>query len=273
MASVSVFACDYDIPPAPGGGGGGNSGACEFKSCPVCADGQVCDPSFGCVECRANADCVDESKPLCDLGRCVECTVDDLDRCGSGDTCVYDQCRGRCSQQGNCEQAEDCVLQRCVRCVDDVSCGQGRVCDADYGDCRDCAADSDCIAKDDGTRRCTASGDCVACLVSEDCPQPGRCGADHTCTAACCANSDCVANSDKPSCDQVANACTACTPGLGCARGQCSTTTGHCVECQSDSDCAGDLPACVGQICMQCNDTFMCPDPAVCTNGTCVTPN
>lgn len=90
----------------------------------------------------------------------------------------------------------------------------------------------------------------------------------------------CKSNSDCPSsfqCNTSTGSCVECFVNAECAgnvsRKVCDTTRGVCAICVTDSDCGTSAPYCKSATCIQCLATANCPSGQVCNSaGTCITP-
>jgi hypothetical protein len=249
------------------------SGACI----PPCSDGgTTCDP--GRFE-------------YCDMtsGLCGPCT--DAGQCfgnDGGPVCLSD---GRCG----CLTSQDCSLQEgcnlnvhqcqpsCLYDAGGPTCTVfGWLCDPVSRECVECLTDSDC-AKHQGpycTSDIDAGNSCVQCLSPADCPDsmPGCYSGYYVC-GACSASTDCPASA--PVCESWTSTCAIdCRlpdGGEFCANGVCEGSSGECVQCLTDADCApyggkycaNDIDA--GTRCEQCLQASQCGDAGPCnsSNFTC----
>ena len=93
------------------------------------------------------------------------------------------------------------------------------------------------------------------------------------CNGGCCSDTDCPLTS--PVCG-AANQCTKCTADSACtgrSATACNTTTGACVQCTKNSQCAGATATCnlTTSTCTGCTQRSDCPGACqACDNGACV---
>ncbi|MBM4355517.1 MAG: exo-alpha-sialidase, partial [Deltaproteobacteria bacterium] len=218
--------------------------SCEGMEGEPCSDGDPCHPGAGvCVA----GECVYEGETT----QCDEppdgCSANG--RCNPEGGCFWDLADGWCRIEGECVAGgESAPSDPCWACVPDVDRGgwspvSGPSCEppenpcTDQGKCEqgfclavagatECAADSDCVKKDDGDR-CNGIYRCQSCECAFDessvvtCPEEGN---------TACAQSTCNPNTGKCSM-QVAENGSECDDGDPCTNGDV------CVggECQSGS--------------------------------------
>jgi hypothetical protein len=114
-----------------------------------------------------------------------------------------------------------------------------------------------------------AGNNCVQCFTPDQCPatSPG-CAAGSFFCGFCTQASDCP--TDLPLCYQGACVASCVLPdgGTDCDAGVCQTSTGYCVGCLGDGDCAGqpstpfcatDIAPDAGNVCVQCLSAADCP--------------
>lgn len=180
-----------------GGSSGAPSAAGGAETLAECqtrcqAQQEICAPEWmACVQCNADADCVDQARRRCDgvLHRCVACGT-------STDCPIHQSC--------------DPVVRECVPACNDADqnafCPNTSIeCDDDRQLCIACRSDSDCAASP-GYPHCISSGTlCVQCLNDAQCADP------------------------TPYCDPVLMACVACRDSRDCgSMGLCDPTTHVC---------------------------------------------
>jgi hypothetical protein len=140
-----------------------------------------------------------------------------------------------------CTTAADCAavgLPEGTRCVDGFTCSRHQCVAAE------CSSDPDCPAE---TPVCHESR-CV------------ECDATHGCTPS------------KPVCNVITETCGGCVSDVECTTfgeaPRCDTSTGACVECVVEGDCAGGK-ACVDNTCRTCTHDSQCESGA-CGEGACI---
>ncbi len=235
-------------------------------TCPErpCADDLTCIRG-ACVDgdCLAADDCAADQ--VCVARRCVpgDCAADR--DCPDGALCLFNTCTAGCRVDGDCPpDADRCVDLRCVACVADAECPDGRCVD---GACAPgCAADPDC-----GPGRLCIDGACLAgqCRGDDDC------GARARCIDRLCVLDDCALDADCPAgqactdgrCAPCGEACPACALDADCPDGRC--VAGACVECALDADCPDGR--CLDGVCapVQCAADGDCPPGRLCLDGIC----
>jgi hypothetical protein len=141
------------------------------------------------------------------------------------------------------------------------SCHQGEQCSSTLG-CVQCVANTDCAA---ANPRCV-EGQCQECATNADCPAAmPACYADNQCHPKCGSNADCQQlQQGLDICDTTSGACIGCTSNTDCAGTQnprCDTTTLNCVACLSNADCGAAAPFCFlgDHQCVQCTSNANCP--------------
>jgi hypothetical protein len=120
--------------------------ACNNRTCncqnpeydpfdPICTD-EDCDPSAVCLlrcqdelclkdnSCETATDCLAIGLPICDDGRCVQCTEDAECDEDENETCENGQCQKPCEHDEECGLFEACNAGECVYvgCNDDKEC-------------------------------------------------------------------------------------------------------------------------------------------------------
>lgn len=218
-------------------GCGGSTPVCDTSVagglCVGCVDASdcggttpICDQSTRrCIGCRGPSDC-GGSTPICGANQtCVACTA--LEGC-SGETPLCDL-----SVAGG----------RCVGCVVDTHCSNGKVCDPVSARCVTCAGDDDCT----GGLHCltsTPGGRCVGCRTDGDCTS-GKCDPVGNTCVQCRTSADCA--NPTPACE--AGSCRACTvnsecsPGLVCEGGGCTSRPENCGSARTVTFAPGESVA------------------------------
>ena len=211
---------------------------CAGSSTPVCevstkhciagqeaglCGGEVCPSHKSCVNgacvlkpgaCDRDADCGDDSAPICD-GDAHACVT----RCHGVSCESYEACAeatGTCAlQEGRCISDGDCP-------VDKPACNASHVCveDLETDPCNgvSCQPHEYCL---DG-----------ACVLNS-----GKCNSDRDCPDS------------TPKCDGDAHACVTRCHGVSCESHEaCAEATGTCAlqegRCNSDGDCSVSAPIC-----------------------------
>ena len=149
-------------------------------------------------------------------------------------------------------------------------------CDSTSGACVACTTDSHCAAP---TPRCdTALHRCVGCGTRGDCASEQVCE-QKVCVPSCQDGGTCPGNS---SCHSESQICKECQAHSDCKNSDksrvCQVSTGRCVECLVDTDCAVGHPRCdlISGRCVRCLVSSDCPsDQSACDPATfaCVRPN
>lgn len=148
-------------------------------------------------------------------------------------------------------------------CATDVATACGaKKCDAALG-CVQCLADTDCGAGDPFCIR----GSCEACRTNADCgaAAPSCWPGDNKCHPACTSNAQCTGQGggDPRLCDTTTGACVGCNANTDCAapRPICDAVSRRCVGCASNADCGAAAPRCdlAEGKCVQCLTGADCP--------------
>jgi hypothetical protein len=143
-------------------------------------------------------------------------------------------------------------------CADRDACPSGLHC-VD-GECRACAADSDCLKSD--LARCDLTRyRCVACILSTDCAEGFRCDAlANRCLATCREPRDCPESAHG--CNTNRGVCYACDDDRECAASSlgkfCALDGSGCVQCRNDADCDAALCDPLTGRCVECRDGLDC---------------
>ncbi len=215
-----------------------------------------CDPVLGCTHRLAALDC------------------DDGVSCTTGDKCFQGACRG----QNACGQGLICLLEedKCVTCLQDSDCDDGRECTSDRclgGVCQHTSLT--------GTR----CNDGIACSVNDTCvagecvgtPDDGLCPSSGPCiTGSCVAGVGCTTTYSTDSCDDGR----ACTSNDTCVEGQCvgNNTCPSGAVCQtSGCICTGAGETLCGNTCanlatsnQHCGECgYACGSGKQCVEGAC----
>ncbi|MEZ4390038.1 MAG: hypothetical protein R3A48_02990 [Polyangiales bacterium] len=172
-------------------------------------------PDAPSPECLRNADCLDPSRPVCDLGanRCVQC-LPSPDTCPTRRFCDP----GTLTCQDGCRGDQDCVLSS--------SGGDGglvvRVCDLSRRICVACRGDAECPA---GTQ-------CAGGLCAPSCGGGRACLPSETCCAGACVD----LRENDANCGACGASCAAPNAAGRCRAGRCEV--GSCIG--AFGDCDGD---------------------------------
>lgn len=245
----------------------------------ICADVEPLPTPPG--PCQADDDCALDGSA--DGRVCVEgvCTYD---------ACAFDlQCGVRICENGFCADRE--------LCLNDESCGAGRVCVGNA--CREaCVADEECPSLGAVALAACVEGECVQrCLGDFMCLQ-GICDANLCRAPDCADDADCEGPGsyfcDAGRCTQftpckIEDDCfdpnflcnaqgrceerAACTVDAACGAGLCLDR--HCraaVPCGASEGCADDLQECVAGRCVdvsECRSDADCPNAEVCDAARC----
>lgn len=243
-------------------------GCLSDANCPI--DAPFCDPNTNaCINtCTTNAQCTDPTKPICNAGKCVQCTS------GATGLCVGD--KPYCSTTGD-------TAFTCVGCLSSANCGgtkpvcsDGKVCVACNGSFFGSASNK-CPTSNEPA--CDPSGACFECVNNANCS--GTEGVCNTTTHQCveCTATfpgACVGN--EPVCNTTNNTCVACNGDFGSAATfKCPSSdnpacvAGSCVQCSGTNvtRCPTNLPVCdtATSQCVQCNQNADCTG----ANGICNT--
>lgn len=236
--------------------------ACGCTSDAHCAAGLRCVGQYVgqkvCkVPCKADKDCTDTTRPLCDTatGRCEAC-VSDAD-CAStavqGARCLSDE---KGNKQCGCREDSHCKGNR-----------NGPTCHAGYRRCT-CAADAQCTTAPYTLCTLVHKGGAYA-QCHKACASPTDCGKGLACLFAsskcgeCLSDAHCTASS-APHCQAGTSTCVACTKDSQCTGSAkyCAPTLGICRQCLSDAHCAGTkaTPHCdpLYQSCFECAEDKHC---------------
>ncbi len=227
-----------------------NNGKCEKKDDGGCKDDGDCNTGETCNNgkcekkddggCKDDGDC--NTGETCNNGKCEKkddggCKSDA--DCNADETCNNGKCEKK--QQGGCKSDADCKAPtpkcdgnagKCVECLDNVDCGQGKECKANKCESAqgECQSDADCQGKP--KKFCSDQQKCEwECKKDEDCGKNAKC-VNNACQkdtpSGCKKDADCGGNT--PVCDTKAN---------------------KCVECLQDSDCKDPKkPVCNGNACV-----------------------
>jgi hypothetical protein len=216
----------------------------------ACSVKNDCGKGFSCIR----GYCQPQSFGLTPSGKeCVQVDcAEDADCCGALETEVPKRCRSRAAK---CvPELPGCTVKACTQSGD---CGGGGVC---TGTCvvssGECTGNVDCIAN-----RCV-EGTCSLDFTA--------CDSDADCVANLCINGSCACK--NPSYDPADPVCS--DPDCD---GLCLWTCqdSRCVfssDCESDDDCFGSTPLCVGGTCVECAESADCSFDKRCIAGRCETP-
>ncbi|HUJ63798.1 MAG TPA: hypothetical protein VLX92_35100 [Kofleriaceae bacterium] len=211
----------------------------------ICACGEACDDTLGCVSCQRDAECAGNT--------------------GDGGYAPALFCvEGACSQ---CRSNADCAAHPVVGGAPAPACWTDHFCHAACTSSQDCPPQA--VDDEPAAPICdTVTGACVQCIQSSDCPadQPvcnryGECG--------CGSDADCPTTA--PRCAAL-RTCVPCLDASDCGAGEACDNTVCRPACHGDADCGGDTPVCDGDGCVQCATDLNCGDrPATpyCVDYTC----
>jgi hypothetical protein len=236
-----------------------------------CRQGLVCSNNSRCtLTCSKDADCQNQNGgPTATLGGLANLTR----KCTDG-YCELQGVVANCMADSDCLDGEKCGPGGCVPMTDggpDGASGQ-------------CASDADCpLGQQCKSGTCTA----VPCKSSYGCALGSRCASGQCVAGSCSSPGDCDVPSwddsvvfDDSDVDCVAGQCVRkeCTLASECT-GICDTSgagaTGHCVTCQTNSDCTDGYPftTCSGGDCVwpPCAQDSDCPQSLHCSvaDGVC----
>jgi len=173
-----------------------------------------------------------------------------------------------CTGDGTCAQPFPycaTALGRCVECLDDPNCGDGRRCDTGTHACVECLGDGDCGG---GEPYCdVASRRCVECQGNANCGGGEVCdAATGSCRPGCTSSADCSPADGTPYC-APRGVCVECLESANCPSDEpaCSAV-GRCIECVDDTACGGENPYCDVQRgrCTECLTDLNCPSGEWC---------
>lgn len=228
QSGVGGIMTDGGASAAGGAATGGAPGiTCKTSlDCISAPDSQtVCSVAGQCVQCVQAADCGEDGGYgfECLSNRCVA-----YDPCSSDDECASGGCdtaRGRCVEcvtDGNCSDGKRCVEQKCrVNCDSDNDCTpQHMLCNTSIGVCIQCTAELAC----GNGLLCSPTGLCVppVCTAGQrTCVAGGigTCapnGSGYGIPAACPVGSTCEEVAGKPSCYSADGGLACFVPGDPC---------------------------------------------------------
>jgi hypothetical protein len=220
-------------------------------------------------------------------------TCNDDGDCRGGYECLpvveRTYCLRRCENGGDCPSGFLCyaasmtlkaclpVTYSCVACVFNEPCEEGRCCDFDSGECKDCRDlcdtcryDFDCAKglrcfKEAGN----LSGGCVEECADRTCSDPANftCGANASGVMVCQPNGAGCGDCPEGLYPLVAtNACVECLNSSHCRTGEICNLTTHACE---GAECPGGHKCDDGQ-CHQCCEDAHCGCDGGCRPGTCL---
>jgi hypothetical protein len=226
--------------------------ACTQKShCENKGSLDECDTGTGrCVECTADSQCSDPTKPICDptTRSCRACGG-----AGAGDT----ECSGRSASTPACQTDGSCKA-----CRPNVELSS--FCNSSPG--KHCGPLATCV-------ECFASNT-VQCTAAEPLCDSAECKACGDVTGG---DSACGGYGDR-TCNETSGQCVECTANADCrevgddaSKTFCATAAGVCVGCRSDADCSGTNDQCLASTsqCVDCDATGGCGTNASCSSNTC----
>lgn len=182
-----------------------------------------------------------------DPSHCSQCGL----ACAGSQACVKGACFAKTCASATCTETQVCVDSVCIdRLCVAAGCSSDQVCEA--GVCKPkptCTPGGACVPDEPcRTGSVTCTGNVAACVADNDLEDGTSCGEDQVCKAG-----ECVAQS-------------ACTPACTGSR-KCDVSSGKCVECLADGDCAGSSK---GKRCHRTKRTCVeCVSAADCAAGTC----
>jgi len=271
------------------------AGICQNFKCVECNNNGDCPPNKPvceikfegnfCRGCLQSSDCSNPSKPICSGKTCITCsaTSDCSARFPATPYCGPNGC-AQCLQDSHCtsSSAPYCVGNTCQNCNVGGSVCSDRfsttspkklACKGSTGTCVECTTDSHCTGASrycvgNVCKKCSDDGTICSGRFSSTTPKKLAClGGTGVCVE--CVNDSYCTSPSAPYC--VANTCQGCTVGGSVCSSRfstssppklaCKASTGVCVECNNDSDCAGPSKYCVGNVCKKCSD-----DAGICSS-------
>ncbi len=243
--------------------------ACSSDPASVCSASSDCDRGLSCqsdgscgeAACSSSGDCLN-------TGDFQEtCLQEDSDGAYDADArgvCTDEECRS----DRDCPGGEQCISNACydgtagpLTCTCRDECGTGEACV--QGECTTPLS----VCTD--TCECPMGSVCEGnrCVAGVDPCQGITCEAGQTCEEGLCVGGT--------ACDP------ACADGSECVDGSCVPTTvegGICTDCTDDSDCGGEMDACLvlGDVTAcgrSCSDENACPTGFTCLAGNSRTGN
>jgi hypothetical protein len=174
------------------------------------------------------------------------------------------------------------TTQKCVQCVENVDCGQGKSCVAGICGAPGCQSNSDCATSASGKVCNIVTGQCVACMTAADCPNPttSECIAQACVAVATCVNSlDCT-GAGAPVCNRTTSRCVECVDPADCSASGATNPICAASRCQSgctkNEDC-GTGKTCktttTPAYCVECLTSADCTGGKICSAGACIVNN
>lgn len=141
--------------------------------------------------------------------------------------------------------------------------------------CVECLNNDDCPA---GLSRCATAPDlrtianrCVQCLDDEDCGKQACAPVTHTCVSRCDNADQCTVQPAAIGCSTFSGYCAGCFTETDCKNDALSHCLGkvRCGECAEDRDCLDDkLCDPVRFVCVECRTSKDCKDGQLCNRQT-----
>lgn len=171
-----------------------------------CAAGEECEAGV-CRKptdtgCKKNDDCRG-ALAFCKAGACVgcldhaDCSADGSRICSPQNQCAM--APGRCVNNGDCGENEQCVGNRCEQLPG-------------------CSTNAQCVGTPMTPVCRKADRECVQCLVKSDCSPDNECKGNVCEPIYCQTNANC--SGDKPACDPDSKLCVQCVGDADCALGE-----------------------------------------------------
>ncbi len=194
-------------------------------------------------------------------------------------------CDKQCLAEGDTLCAFDSASKSCVECMTDAHCqgnpgALGPKCDPAQGICV-CASNAECATNSRG-KTCNTTAQMCTCAAASECKSPftlcyGGDAATQYCQKPCTASTDCPSGT---SCLTSTGQCVECTTDAECAAqgySACDTTKHTCRECKTDADCkaldfGADFCDTAQGLCVECKTATECAASkygAVCDKGLC----
>jgi hypothetical protein len=253
----------------------------------ICSGGNqcnaaTCDPENGCTtspltDTPCNDSMLCTYNDTCNQGQCSGAQT----LCTSPDSCNTATCNpqnGQC-QTTNCPTPTFCDNQNptgsCVSCDDAYPCPGNLVCD--NGLCVGCQSAADCDQGNACTITQCINQTCVyserLCTGGDQCNEP-ICHPTYGCQLAPLSNTPCndgnnCTTSDSCHMGECSGDDVICVPYDTCSTSSCNASTGQCenIGCPTPTFCDNQQPE---GSCVQCGESYSCPNALVCSNGTCI---
>lgn len=241
------------------------------------------------VRCAADAECLSQAKPHCDLTsyKCEACVLDEHCPAQTGArVCNRDThaCSdGPCDEDADCAGAEDgahCSATtgqpgRCAECTLSAHCNfdsSRKKCHPTFNVCLPCVRDTDCqVSRGFGCSQTTFQCVYQGCLDDSMCYGAERCKLPQRDCVRCLNSAECTLGGR---CDDAVGQCvgkSTCSDDTDCAFPQMCGASGRCVECEFGIDCTTGLCSSTG-FCLEpdsCTDDHECEIARICAGGAC----